>query len=109
MQAVRQRVQIHAAENVIAHRRFKEAINDLAHLFVAAVGDIENLHAVAALSHLVGVLLLLFVDRVERVIKFLDECAVGRIEANRHITLDAVHGVLLNAGIKIQFHVLFPP
>ena len=38
MQTVRHRVKIHTAENVIAHRRFKEAVDDLAHLLVAAVG-----------------------------------------------------------------------
>ena len=38
MQAVRQRIKVHAAKDAVTYRLFKKAVNDLAHLLVAAVG-----------------------------------------------------------------------
>lgn len=105
MQAVRHRIKVHAAKDAVTYRLFKKAVNDFAHLLVAAVGDVENLNAVAALLHLIRVFILLLVQCVKRVIKTLDKCAVSRVESNDHIALNAVDGVLLHAVRKTKFHI----
>ena len=105
MQAVRHRIKVHAAKDAVTYRLFKKTVNDLAHLLVAAVGNVENLNAVAALLHLICVFLLFLVQRIKCVVKTLDKRAVSRVESNDHITLNAVHGVFLHTVRKTKFHI----
>nr|DAO89019.1 MAG TPA: hypothetical protein [Caudoviricetes sp.] len=93
-------IDIHAAEDRLAHRGLEHAVNNAAHFSVPLFGKLEDFLLVHHLLDLGLVALLLLVQILKSGVQPLNEVAVSGVE--RHLAL-AIQRICNKAGVKIQF------